>query len=729
MNRIRKAIAILTIVTLLLTTLVACQPQAKETSNGPTEPLLNQSPNFATYKDVSVNITPSVKPYKIEQDLNNIINKDYFSFSKEAKTLLQKNGFVVIPSNDREFFTTYECNRYESTPNFITTDAMLHNYHLYFSYLLRSLETDKLYNELNTLTQSLFEKSQKQYDSLKDTEWENAAKRNVAFFAVALKLLNSEITLPSYISKEVNEEYNLILKHQDTFAPSPVMNIGHESTDLTKILNEDYTQYIPRGHYTKSEVLKTYFKVMMWYGRMTFRTSNLDETKSATLITLLLNNQDDYNHWNNIYEPTNFFVGTSDDLDFNKYYELLNDIYKKVPTLKDLTSDTENWTLFLTEVENLEPPVINSIPIYDETVQENRDEAIKGFRFMGQRFTLDASIFQHLIYREVKENNNNERRMLPKGLDIPAAIGSQEAYSLLEEMGETDYKNYPKNMKKLQTAMSSLDIQTKTQNLYWSWLYTLAPLTQEKDEGYPVFMNNQAWTRKQLETYLGSWTELKHDTVLYAKQSYAEMGGGGDDFIDDRGYVEPNPQVYGRLASLIRMTIDGLNSRNILDENIKISLEQMEQLSLKLKDISEKELCNQPLTDEEYDLILSFGGQLEHFWLEALSDQNLDNGYSIIEDPAALISDVATDPNGLVLEEATGYVSNIYVVVPVADTLRIAKGSVYSYYEFPWNSNDRLTDEKWRAMLENDSIPSPPDWTNCYTAPKDSIQWQIENLY
>ena len=47
-----------------------------------------------------------------------------------------------------------------------------------------------------------------------------------------------------------------------------------------------------------------------------------------------------------------------------------------------------------------------------------------------------------------------------------------------------------------------------------------------KAEGYPSFMLKQAWDRKELNTFLGSWTELKHDTILYTKQVYAdEMGG------------------------------------------------------------------------------------------------------------------------------------------------------------------------------------------------------------
>jgi len=43
---------------------------------------------------------------------------------------------------------------------------------------------------------------------------------------------------------------------------------------------------------------------------------------------------------------------------------------------------------------------------------------------------------------------------------------------------------------------------------------------------------------------------------------------------------------------------------------------KMEELVLQLKTISEKELNNETLTDDEYELIRSYGGQIEHFWLD-----------------------------------------------------------------------------------------------------------------
>ncbi|MDD4592856.1 MAG: DUF3160 domain-containing protein [Parabacteroides sp.] len=71
--------------------------------------------------------------------------------------------------------------------------------------------------------------------------------------------------------------------------------------------------------------------------------------------------------------------------------------------------------------------------------------------------------------------------------------GSQEAYAILDEMGETGFKNYPKNMKKMQNHISGLDRRDWTQNLYWSWLYTLKPLTEAKGRRCPK--KDMPWIR------------------------------------------------------------------------------------------------------------------------------------------------------------------------------------------------------------------------------------------
>ena len=163
---------------------------------------------------------------------------------------------------------------------------------------------------------------------------------------------------------------------------------------------------------------------------------------------------------------------------------------------------------------------------------------------MGQRFVPDAYIFRQLIYRNVGTQDN--RRGLPKGLDLFAAMGSERAYQHLEEMGETQYPNYPAQMEKVRSWTSSLTVPEWTETLNNAWLYTFLPLIQPFEEGYPDFMRSPAWLDKQLNTVLGSWAELKHDTILYAKQVYAELGGGPPPPppLPPRGYVEPVPEFY-----------------------------------------------------------------------------------------------------------------------------------------------------------------------------------------
>jgi len=680
---------------------------------------------FATYPEYPVNVQPTVNSYQVAEDFSNVENSSRFSFSPQAQELLVKNSFVVDPSSwGEEFFMMYEPNRYDGIPNFVTTDAMLHNYHLFFDNLLERTEKEALIPELQQLNQLMLSASQQQYNSLQGGPWENAARRNLAFFTTGSLLMDPDVQIPAPVQQEVQQEMTLIGQHQG-MAVSPIMNIGQDEVDIVDGLKKDYTQYIPRGHYTQSPELKDYFKTMMWYGRLNFRLKSEDETRSAVLITLALGSSDENQQsWQKIYDPTCFFVGKSDDLGFYEYNNLLTQIYGNEIKMSELTGDTAKWNEFMTETCNFEPPAVNSIPIFDENIQSDREKEIKGFRFLGQRYTLDADVFQRLIYREVKENPAGETRMLPKSLDIPAAMGSNEAYAILEEQGDTRYENYPENMDKMKSYISGLDKNTWTQNLYWSWLYTLLPLTLEKGEGYPSFMCNQAWCRKELNTYLGSWTELKHDTILYAKQVYAEAGGAGGGDIDDRGYVEPNPQLYSRLASLAAMSREGLLSRGLLDERDKDSLQRMEELSLMLKDISEKELTNTALSDEDYELIRSFGVQLEHFWVEALRDKESGDYAKMWDNPAGLIADVATAPPDTVLQEGTGYVSQIYVVVPLDGNLRIVRGAVYSYYEFPWPASDRLTDEKWKEMLFQQQTPDLPGWTASFTAEKpDNAQY------
>ncbi|MFN2178124.1 MAG: DUF3160 domain-containing protein [Candidatus Promineifilaceae bacterium] len=684
-------------------------------------------PRFAAFNPAPVDVAPAIFHDPIAPDMSNVLVP--FIFSPDQLQRLGESGVVVSPGEEKEFFTVYEKARYDNVPIFVTSDSLLHSYHLIFDKVLRTAERQSFIPLLRELNAAMLAQTGSQYQELQGTPWEDAARRALAFIAVGSKLLDPQVEVPDYVQDVVQAELDLI----DAAA-------GIEQSPLFPGLEfgEDYTQYIPRGHYTRSEDLQAYFKSMMWYGRMTFRLQTKDpevgraETRAALLLVHALRSaavdgRPAEQVWLDLYNPTAFLVGRSDDLTAFQYAGVIDEVYGASPTLQDL-ADEEKLDRFIDAAAELPPPRILGLVISElDDVQEET----KGFRFMGQRFVPDAYIFRQLIWRNV--GTSDDPRQLPMGLDVMAALGSERAYSVLEDLGETAYANYPQQMDKMRAWVAGLSADEWTETLYNGWLYTLQPLLEVPAEGYPQFMQSDAWLDKQLNSSLGSWAELKHDTILYAKQAYAEMGGGGYGPplpINATGYVEPVPEFYARLGALARMTHDGLNERGLLGEKDANSLQRIMRLADSFQVMAEKELRGEPLTEDEAMLIRFYGGELEHLVMAAGDTDDDDPAaqpYMDEEPQAAVIADVATAPDYVrdgvpdptVLEEAVGRVDESYAVVPAVAAdgslfLQVAKGGVFSYYEFPWPAGDRLTDEKWRQMLDDGQAPDRPSWIQSF---------------
>ena len=659
-------------------------------------------------KSTASSVVPSVKPYTVNSDLGNVTNLEqfYIQAGSEQERLLADHMFYVETGWDKEFFEIYEKNRYSLTPNFITVDSMMHTYHLYFSYLMKKTEKNYLADTLAAMSQTILDTAVGQYEVLQGTEWENAALRNVAFFAIGAKLQNEDISVPETVSGIVSSEISKIM------SASAIGDCVITGTML------DYSQFAPRGYYEGDSLLESYFRAMMWYGQIGFIQSEEDLDRSALLLTMALTG-DAFKQWEAIYVVTSFFAGASDDLTWYEYYEAAKTAYGADVKAENLAGNDSGWQSFRKLTASMKPPAINSIPTVDDSDTATKTtDTNKGFRFMGQRFTIDAAIFQQLIYENVLEDNAGNKRMLPDTLDVAAALGSDEALSILENEGAADYEGYSENMAALRSGIENAEDSLWMASLYSNWLYTLTPLLEEKGEGYPSFMQSRAWTTKNLESFAGSYSELKHDTVLYAKQVMAEMGSGELPEWDDRGYVEPEPEVWSRFARLSKKTAEGLKSYGILSADDEDNLLKLETMAEQFLAITEKELANTLPSDDEFELIRNYGGNLEHFWLEAFKDEgtNITSG----DFPAAIVADIATDSNGTCLEVATGNPSVLYVIVPVDGELHLCKGAVYSFYQFEQPISNRLTDSQWRQMM---GIAAKDDGTYDYNSGIEQPQW------
>ena len=655
--------------------------------------------------------TPSVPPYTIADDWSNVVNIGDWYLADPVLACLKSLGFAVLESGFNEYFEIYENNRYSLFPNFVTVDSLAHTYHLYFAHLLRNIERDYLSVSLTDMSRTLLATTTSQLEALRGTAWEAPARLVCAFFGVGASLLDSSTVVPEDVAEVVSNELALIGSAS-----------GITTSPLTGI-DTDYTQFIVRGYYAGDPTLEPYFRAMIWYGGVNFTQSSEDLDRAALLTVLALDDQT-RPLWEAIYTVTSFFAGASDDAGYFEYRPLVEEAYGGVPSAADLASDDAAWARFHELTAQLPAPAINSIPGLDVGQDVDHREENKGFRFMGQRFSIDAAIFQELIYNIVGENAAGERRMLPDVLDVPAGLGSDTALGILETQGDTAYEGYTEQMQALRDGMAQAPETLWTASLASQWLSMLRPLTEAKGEGYPMFMQGDAWARKDLQTFAGSYAELKHDTVLYAKQAMAEAGGGPIDPRDDRGYVEPEPDVFGRLASLVAATSSGLSSFGLLDQTDADNLAILQSLATQLQTIAQKELRNELPTEEEFELIRSYGAQLEHFWQEVCKDEAEDDLFTTRDFPAAIITDIATDPEGRVLQIGTGAVTTIYVVVPLDGTLRLASGGVYSFYQFAQPIDQRLTDTTWRQMLGIaptddgwyvDEPPSMVPWVDDFT--------------
>ncbi|MFZ5918048.1 MAG: DUF3160 domain-containing protein [Chloroflexota bacterium] len=666
--------------------------------------LESQQTAFAAYQPEPVNVKASVPPYEI--DLEAVVNPDLIQqLSPQQQALLAANGFVVLPWGPEQIYQVYKAAQDSGAPILVTTDALLHSHHVLYDYALRLAELEHFVADLTALNAAMLAAAQEQYAGASATVQE-AARRNVAFFAVASVLLQPETPVPPQVEELVEAELALIEAHAG-FAQSPIFDF-----------KEDYSQYVPRGHYTRNETFERYFCSMMWYGRIGFRLKPGEtpeeiqmgrrETRQAILISAALSGetidgQSALAVWERIYEPTVFFVGQADDLTVYDYLTVIRQVYGETLALSDLDDDAR-LDAFIQAASELRPPKIVGGYVTD---RQDPTVVTQGFRFMGQRFIPDSYILQQLVYDKV--GSMEDPRLFPKGLDVTAALGSEQAYGiLLNVYGEGRYANYETQMAKLRQEFAALPADQWTENLYWNWLYTLRPLLEVKGSGYPAFMQNPAWVDKDLHTFLGSWTELRHDTILYAKQSYTLKATSiMPEPKQPLGYVEPQPEVFARLAALTRQMRIGLDDRGLLSDEYRDKLERMESLLLALKTMAEKELRGEALTDEEYATIRSIGSILEA--LVTFSPQVQEQIESDADARMAIVADVHTDTNtGQVLEEGVGNAFVILAIVPIEGQATVAQGGLFSYYEFTQPMSDRLTDEAWQAR---EPKPDRPAWT------------------
>jgi len=651
---------------------------------------------------------------------------------------------------------------------FITSDYALHLYHILIDRSFQKIEEEKLQPRLKEMTQVLYDDSLKNYRSTDNQNLKDSYQRLTVYYLVPLAILsadkNTEVKQLNPSDFQSYAEYMDAQDAQNSASASENPDIMASFSNLTTDLNDqwihdtaeaelkliasaktiapsplftplrteflnDYTQFTPRSHYTENKILKTYFMAMTWYGRMGFALKSPEQTRDALIITgqintLKVGDKNLADLWSDTDSLIDFFVGESDDLTPVQYTVAMKNIFGDEATDVQI-ADNKTIDAFKAEaLKSLVTPKILSEAIISDSVPEKTKEELLAdtmqFRFMGQRFTPDAYILGKLTQGDEKPDAETGQRLPSMATSLmPISVLSPANNLAKNYFNSWVAKNFPDSTKVvakvvdiLTKEFSALPENTWNQNIYWGWLSTYRSLLGGYFQGYPYFMKTEAWQKKNLGDVLGSYTELKHDTLLYAKQAYAEMGGGAPEGIPPpvpKGYVEADPIFWSRILALSQATESGLEARDFMPDEFKDRYDKFISATEFFKTISEKELKNEVISEADFEKLRLISRDLSSL-VEPLSGKELTTK----ERRAGIVADIFTDvPDSKIVYEATGKPYLIYTAVKDINGTRLVAGLTYRHYETTDGLDNRWTDEEWQTKVYDGqgTLPSEDIWS------------------
>jgi hypothetical protein len=643
--------------------------------------------------------------------------------------LLEKNGFAIssqhwMPTHSYGYSNIYV----EDLPVYITADSVLDAVHRSYDSMLEQLEQQELITQLDALLSGMSQNLADGSGAIADDVVADAD----LYLTVARSLLTDKAVKP-LVSANTKPVQELVAQAQSAEGTADIELFGLTRQD------EDFSQFTPRGHYTDSPELTSYFRAMIWLGRVDFRLLETQEDgsqlfrrrqlESAVALRSLMKGalEDSFARIDGVIGA---FVGESD--------------YMTVPNLDD----------FLGKLKVSEPNELSSFS--DEQLAQSLSEGNYGiqrisshimiagphsgslplsrsFALFGQRYVLDSHVFSNVVYDRINGDPGN-LRLMPNPLDVGfAALGNDHAGALLhDELASFDVAGYPTALAQMRTLADGHGADYWKGSLYTAWLGALRQLSPasiadhaDTDSLFPV-ARTEAWSRRLLGTQLSSWAELRHDTILYAKQSYSS--GAACNFPD--AYVDPYPGFFSalstyaargkQLASALELTNAQLNAK------IASYFELLADVSEMLRSIAENERAGAELTPE----MLAFINDAVKVGFSCVSDAPVETGwykklFFDLADSANMkptIADVHTQPTdqngamvGRVLHVGTTAPQEMVVIAEGCTGARAYVGFTTSYRERITDNFERLDDEAWEgSWFQEPEVP----WMSDLVAPR-----------
>ncbi len=653
--------------------------------------------------------------------------------------LLSQNGFVVSERMKKiSFGEAFLEIFHKDLPVFVSTDAILHAFHISYDRILKDAELGFLIEKVKLLLQTLH--SQQSYLNTKygsNPEMLKMLKDVDVYLTVPLKLFELTIN-PYYSDNSGTIDTILQLIYAEQAGTYPLFS------ETCKVL--DWSQFKPRGHYdvdpnsSWEQDLPKYFRVMMWLGRTEIYLMSPEQGDGwcpaqtfndvkrqiidSYLIKELIDHSNSYNDYLGIENTIKIFAGeqdnvTLDNLDYLKNAVSLNDANEFLDSIKfvefqdTLKNQSFAYQLILSQILFSNPMDVDSIV------------PASAFMLFGQRFVIDSYITASVVYDRIA---GGVCRLFPSLLDVLFSLGNSASAQLLVD--ELNTYHYSQNLAALRYLIESYDDEFWQANLYSNWLNIIRNLNPPEDRtNLPVFMQTAAFWQEKMNTQLASWTELRHDNLLYAKQSYT----GGTVCSYPYSFVEPFPEFYNSIKLFSLNALQKLQNINFGNPSYQGYLSDyfnhLSSVCDTLETISIKEINLETLSSQEiyflqkmvYENPNSYGPYYNGWYPNLFYRDNYYSDKGFIQSDH-LVADMHTVPTnctgipfGWVKHVGTGSINLGVFVAPWNDGVQTAFiGPVMSYYEYTTENFLRLTDAEWNNQYLQSALR--PDWVNIYLA-------------
>ena len=652
--------------------------------------------------------------------------------NEEARRMLARQGFVILPSGEAYIYGFYENT---SLPAFITCDSCWAGYAALLERTLSAVE------EVQACLLRGF--SFRLFHLLLEKKGDPLFRDLLLFAGVGAALQDRSVL--NGVPRDVEERVRAVVKMIRSGNPGPYLFFsGPVLADTFHV----------RSFYRKSRTLRDYFLARRWYQVSRFLVRVKSQVCRGVLLARIV----------------------TDDPILRSLLKKLNSPWKKMVGLP-ADQVPEDWSRVSIEAAGRVLVPTNLLEKAGEIVR--RLKALPLPLLMPYRDNPGLALFPAFLLGDSLHLQNAYEacrklgRLYPSGLDLLCSG------PLSSQVGKIIFQETFSKRTWLKSAMS-LDFSWKATSLAGETLKALRLLQVSLPDSAPLSLRTLAWKKKQAWTQLGCWAEQKHNFVLHqAIPNYYTFGV--DNTPRPPGYVSPYPKFFhamGRVSKEISLWAGGMEKAILADgaaraalilakgdwgvpwfgpkgpsekvrsaarkflskravergETLQVNewkenrlwfhfvLQPVSDLGIRwklfgsicafLEEIARAELKGQAISRNQREGIKRYGYLLKKYCFSGAKADPKERSTKVV--PVFSVEDRELGRPGGILYAGLGKPEALYVVVPWKGRSYLLLGGVLNYREFFLPIRERMDDRRWRNLLESGKAPPPPVFTKIF---------------